>query len=49
MQLQELMELHKLIAGLKKANVSINRKMLAEVAVNDPKAFTEIANIAKKA
>ena len=39
----------KLIAGLKKANVSINRKMLAEVAVNDPKAFTEIANIAKNA
>ena len=39
----------KLIAGLKKANVSINRKMLAEVAVNDPKAFTEIAEIAKKA
>ena len=39
----------KIIAGLKKANVTINRKMLAEVAVNDPKAFTEIANIAKKA
>ena len=39
----------KLIAGLKKSNVTINRKMLAEVAVNDPKAFTEIANIAKKA
>ena len=39
----------KLIAGLKKANVTINRKMLAEVAVNDPKAFTEIANIAKNA
>ena len=38
----------KLIAGLKKANVTINRKMLAEVAVNDPKAFTEIAEIAKK-
>ena len=38
-----------LIAGLKKANVTINRKMLAEVAVNDPKAFTEIANIAKNA
>ena len=37
----------KLIAGLKKANVTINRKMLAEVAVNDPKAFTEITNIAK--
>ena len=39
----------KMIAGLKKANVTINRKMLAEVAVSDPKAFTEIAEIAKKA
>ena len=39
----------KLIAGLKKANVTINRKMLAEVAVNDPVAFTEIVNVAKKA
>ena len=39
----------KLISGLKKANVTINRKMLAEVAVNDPKAFSEIAEIAKKA
>ena len=37
----------KLIAGLKKANVTINRKMLAELAVNDEKAFTEIVNIAK--
>ncbi len=39
----------KLIAGLKKANVTINRKMLAEIAVNDPVAFTEIVNVAKKA
>ena len=39
----------KLIAGLKKANVTINRKMLAELAVNDAAAFTEIANIAKNA
>jgi len=39
----------KLIAGLKKANVSINRKMLAELAVNDEKAFAQIAEIAKKA
>ena len=39
----------KLIAGLKKANVVINRKMLAELAVSDPKAFTEIVNVAKKA
>ena len=39
----------KLIAGLKKANVEINRKMLADLAVNDEKAFAEIAEIAKKA
>ena len=39
----------KLLAGLKKANVTINRKMLAEIAVTDPKAFTEIVEIAKKA
>lgn len=38
-----------LIAGLKKANVTINRKMLAEIAVADPKAFTEIVEVAKKA
>ena len=39
----------KLIAGLKKANIAINRKMLAEVAVSDPKAFSEIVEVAKKA
>lgn len=39
----------KLIAGLKKANVSINRKMLAEIAVSDAKAFAELAEVAKKA
>ena len=38
-----------LISGLKKANVTINRKMLAEIAVSDPKAFTEIVEVAKKA
>ena len=39
----------KLIAGLKKANVTINRKMLAELAVADAPAFTKIAEIAKNA
>ncbi len=39
----------KMIAGLKKANVTINRKMLAEIAVSDSKAFTELAEVAKKA
>ena len=33
----------KLINGLKKANIVINRKMLAEIAVTDPKEFAEIA------
>ena len=39
----------KLIAGMKKANIVVNRKMLAELAVNDPKAFTEIVEVSKKA
>ncbi len=39
----------KLIAGLKKANVTVNRKMLAELAVNDSKAFAELVNTAKNA
>ena len=39
----------KLIAGMKKANIVVNRKMLAELAVNDPKAFTQIVETAKKA
>ena len=38
-----------LISGLKKANVTINRKMLAELAVSDSKAFAELAEVAKKA
>ena len=39
----------KLISGLKKANVEINRKMLAELAVTDASAFTQLAEIAKNA
>ena len=35
--------------GLKKAGVTLNRKMLAEIAVNDPAAFTELTNKAKAA
>ena len=33
--------------GLKKANVNINRKMLAEIAVSDAKAFTALVEKAK--
>ncbi len=32
----------KLIAGLKKANVELDRKVLAELAVNEPKAFAAV-------
>jgi len=38
----------KQIAGLKKANVTLDRKILAELAVNEPKAFTEVVKTAKK-
>lgn len=37
-----------LINGLKKANVTVNRKMLADLAVTDPKAFAELCKVAKK-
>jgi len=36
------------IAGLKKAKISLNRKMLADLAVNDQKAFKEIVKAAKE-
>ena len=35
--------------GLKVANIEINRKMLAEMAINNPAAFTRLVEIAKKA
>lgn len=37
----------KFIFGLKKANVLIDRKVLADIAVSDPKGFSEIAVVAK--
>jgi large subunit ribosomal protein L20 len=36
-----------LIAGLNKKAISINRKVLAELAVYNPEAFTEIVNFVK--
>ena len=35
------------IEGLTKAGVEVNRKMLSEIAINDPAAFTEIVKTAK--
>ncbi len=39
----------KMMHGLKVANIDINRKMLAEMAVNDAAGFAALAEIAKKA
>jgi large subunit ribosomal protein L20 len=33
--------------GIKLAGIDINRKMLSEIAINDPKAFYELVQIAK--
>ena len=35
------------IEGLNKAGLDINRKMLSEIAINDPKAFSELVKVAK--
>ena len=35
--------------GLKKAGVDLNRKMLSEIAISDPAAFTALTETAKKA
>ena len=37
------------IAGLTKAGVEVNRKMLADIAVNDPAAFAELVKVSKEA
>ncbi len=39
----------KLMNGLKKANININRKVLSDIAINDAKAFTAICEKAKAA
>ncbi|MDR0401400.1 MAG: 50S ribosomal protein L20 [Endomicrobium sp.] len=38
---------NKFINGLKKANILINRKMLAEIAISDAHAFKQLVEIAK--
>ena len=37
------------INGLKKANVNVNRKMLADMAINDAAAFAALVEVAKNA
>ncbi|UQD52970.1 50S ribosomal protein L20 [Bacillus methanolicus] len=38
----------RLMHGLKLAGIEVNRKMLADLAVSDEKAFAELANVAKQ-
>ncbi len=37
------------INGLKRANITVNRKMLADMAVNDAAGFAQLIDLAKKA
>ncbi len=37
------------LAGLKAAEVDVDRKILADLAVRDPKSFSELVEVAKKA
>ena len=37
----------RLVAALKKANIALNRKMLADIAVRDPQAFAAVVAKAK--
>jgi large subunit ribosomal protein L20 len=37
----------RLIDGMNKAGVEINRKILSDIAIHDPQAFSEIVNVAK--
>ena len=44
---QEGLSYSRFMDGLKKAGVDINRKILADMAVRDPNAFSQLATIAK--
>ena len=43
------MSYSRLINGLKKSNIDINRKMLSEIAINDPAGFSKLCETAKAA
>jgi large subunit ribosomal protein L20 len=46
---QNGMSYNQFINGLNKAEIAVNRKILAEVAIHDPKAFTELVEKARAA
>ena len=43
------MSYSRLIDGLKKSGIDINRKMLSEIAINDPAGFAQLCETAKSA
>ncbi len=43
------MSYSRLMDGLKKAGVEVNRKMLSEMAISDPSGFTKMVEVAKGA
>ena len=45
---QNGMTYSRFVAGLNSAGVEINRKMLADLAVNDPEAFSQLVKIAQE-
>jgi large subunit ribosomal protein L20 len=45
----EGMTYNRFIQGLKLANVEVDRRMLAELAVSDPQAFTALVEVARQA
>jgi large subunit ribosomal protein L20 len=46
---QEGLSYSQLMNGLKKAEVDVNRKMLADIAVNDPDGFRRFVELAREA
>jgi len=46
---QEGMSYSELINGLHKAEVDVNRKILADIAVNDPEGFRRFVELAREA
>ncbi len=46
---EEGMSYSRFMDGIHKANINLNRKMLSEIAIRDPKSFKQLAEIARKA
>lgn len=43
------MSYSKFIGGLKKAQIALDRKVLADLAIHDPMSFTRVADLARQA